>query len=277
MVLLVVSGLIGVSGADRLPSTVSETQQITIDTQIDAIATVDVGTKMDWQTVRNGSTTDTSIGKGEIISTVVYVDSVLSNGGDISVVKNIGFDSSNMMRDKMYNLESEKVMTYAGSSGSHLVGAESLILDVRGNYTSNTSESVACVFSDTNLIHNPMFENVVEAQSDVLNLNKGQISTKAEVRAVGSSISTSAGMNYQIAVTPDSNSHEDYANGIVKTNFAGDIMEARDKKPSGSKKDAYVNDWKKPAATNKWRDSTEVNGNISSIQKAFNYKSGLKL
>jgi len=123
-------GLFGGSNADRLPAAVPETQQIAIDTQIEAIATVDVGTKMDWQTVRNGSTTDTSIGKGEIISTVIYSDSVLSNGGDISAVKNTGFDSSNVM-DKMYNLESEKVMTYAGSSGSHLVGDESLILDVK--------------------------------------------------------------------------------------------------------------------------------------------------
>jgi len=148
---------------------------------------------------------------------------------------------------------------------------------VKGNYTSNTSEGVACVFSDTNLIHNPMFQNVVEAQSSILNLNSGQVSTKGQVRAVGMSVSTSAGMGYQIAVTPDSNSNEEFADGIVKTRFAGDIMEARDKKSSEPRKDAYANDWKKPAATNQWRDSTEAIGNISSVQKTFKYKSGLKL
>jgi len=276
IVLTVLVSCFGGSTADRLPAAVPETQQITIDTQIDAIATIDVGTKMDWETVRNGSTTDTSMVKGEIISTVIYSASILSNGGKINAVKNTGFDSSNMM-DKMFNLESEKVMTYAGSSGSHLVGQESLILDVKGNYTSNTTEDVACVFSDTNLIHNPMFQNVVEAHSSILNLNSGQISTKGQIRAVGQSISTSAGMNYQIAVTPDSDSNEEFANGIVKTRFTGYIMEARDKKPTEPTRNAYDNDWKKPAAINKWKDSTEAIGDISSVQKTFKYKSGLKI
>lgn len=270
-----VSGFYG-STADRLPAAVPETQQITINTLIDAIATVDVGTHMDWETARNGSPSDTSMGKGEIISTVIYSDFILSNGGSINTVKNTEFDSSNMM-DKMFNLESEEVMTYAGSSGSHLVGEESLILDVKGNYTSNTSEDVACVFGETNLIHNPMFQNVVEAHSSILNLNSGQISTKGQVRAVGPSISTSAGMNYQIAVTPDSNSNKEFVNGIVKTRFTGDIMEARGKKPAEPTRDVYANDWKKPAAINQWRDSTEVIGNISSLHKTFKYKSGFKI
>lgn len=264
------------STADRLPAAVPETQQITIDTQIDAIATVDVGTKMDWETARNGSPSDTSMAKGEIISTVIYSDSILSNGGKINTVKNTGFDSSDMM-DKMFNLESEKVMTYAGSDGSHLVGEESLILDVIGNYTSNTSEDVACVFGQTNQIHNPMFQDLVEAHSSILNLNSGQISTKGQVRAVGPSIRTSAGMNYQITVTPDSDSDEEFANGIVKTRFTGSIMETRDKKPAQPTRSAYANDWKKPAAINQWKDSTETIGNISSVQKTFKYKSGFKI
>jgi hypothetical protein len=276
IVLTVLVSCLGGSTADRLPAAVPETQQITIDTLIDAIATIDVETKMDWKTVKNGSTTDTSMGKGEIISTVIYSDSILSNGGKFNTVKNTGFDSSDMM-DKMFNLESEKVMTYAGSDGSHLVGEESLILDVKGNYTTNTSEDVACVFGETNLIHNPMFQNVVEAHSSILNLNSGQISTKGQVRGVGPSISTSAGMNYQIAVTPDSDSNEEFANGIVKTRFSGDIMEARDKKIAEPTRNAYANDWKKPAAINQWKDSTEAIGDISSFQKSFKYKSGFKI
>jgi hypothetical protein len=276
IVLTVIVSCFGGTTADRVPAAVPETQQITINTLIDAIATVDIGTKMDWETVRNGSPTDTSMGKGEIISTVIYSDSILSNGGNISTVKNTGFDSSNMM-DKMFNLESEKVLTYAGSSGSHLVGEESLILDVKGNYSSNTTEDVACVFGGTNLIHNPMFQNVAEAHSSILNLNSGQISTKGQVRAVGFSVSTSAGMNYQIAVTPDSDSNEKFANGIVKTRFTVGIMEARVKKPVEPTRDVYANDWKKPAEINQWKDSTEALGNISNLQKTFKYKSGFKI
>jgi len=278
--LVLSGGLSGQVDADRLPSAVSETQQISIDTQIDAIGSLDTATKMDWVTVKNGSTTDTTIGKGEIISSVVYQESLLSNGGMFNEVKNMGFDSSNQA-DKSYNLESEKVMTYAGSDGSHLAGSEYLLLDVDGNYTSNTTEDVACVFSDLNLIHNPMFANYVEAQSSFINLNSGQISTKGDIRAVGSSVSTSAGLSYQIAVTPDTASGKTYAEGSVKTKFVGSINEARDKKVSTSSKsknkNPYAGDWNKTAATNEWKDETEVTGGITTLQKSFGYKSGLKI
>ncbi len=236
---------------------------------------------MNWLTVKNGSTIDTTLGKGEIFSSVVYSESLLSNGGLFSGIKNTGFDSSNK-QDSSFNLESEKVLTYAGSDGSHLVGSDYLLLDVNGNYTSNKTDSVACVFGVNDyLIHNPAFSNYVEAQGSLINFNSGKVSTEGQVRAVGSQISTSAGLSYQIAVSPDTSTGEEYAEGIVKTSFAGSINEARDKKTSSSSKskstNPYANDWKKTAATNSWKDVTEVVGNISTMQKAFGYKSGLKI
>ncbi|WP_319579133.1 hypothetical protein [uncultured Methanospirillum sp.] len=279
--LVLISGLFGAADADRLPSTVSEVQKFSIDTQIDVTGLLDDSTRMDWVTVKNGSTTDTTIGKGEIISSVVYHESLLSNGGLINGVKNTGFDSSNK-QDSSFNLESEKVMTYAGSDGSHLVGDDYLLLDVNGNYTSNSTESVRCVFSeDEYLIPNPAFSNYVEAQGSLINFNSGKFSTKEQIRAVGSKISTSAGLSYQLAVSPDTSSGESYAEGTVKTGFAGSINEARDKKTTTSSrnksKNPYANDWNKTAATNTWKDETEVTGSISMMQKSFGYKSGLKI
>jgi|GEM_PF-1341719 len=281
-ILLVLSpGLSSTVDADRLPSTVPEIQKFSIDTQIEATGLLDDSTWMDWVTVKNGSTTDTTIGKSEIISSVVYHESLLSNGGLINGVKNTGFDSSNK-QDSSFNLESEKVMTYAGSDGSHLVGDDYLLLDVNGNYTSNSTDSVRCVFSeDDYLIPNPAFSNYVEAQGSLINFNSGKISTKEQVRAVGSKISTSAGLSYLVAVSPDTSSGESYANGTVKTRFAGSINEARDKKTTTSSrsktKNPYANDWNKTAATNTWKDETEVTGSISMMQKSFGYTSGLKI
>jgi hypothetical protein len=279
--LVISSGMLDTADADRLPSTVPENQKFTIDSLIEATGLLDDSTTMDWITVKNGSTSDTTIDKGEIISSVVYQDSLLSNGGLFNGVKNTGFDSSDQ-RDSSFNLESEKVMTYAGTDGSHLVGNDYLLLDVNGNYTSNSTDSVMCVFSDEDyLIPNPAFSNYVEAQGSLINFNSGQVSTKSQVRAVGSKISTSAGLSYQIAVSPDISSGDESAEGIVKTRFAGSINEARDKKTTTSSKskskNPYANDWNKTAATNTWKDEIDVAGNITLLQKSFGYKSGLKL
>ncbi|HWQ64863.1 MAG TPA: hypothetical protein VN429_10640 [Methanospirillum sp.] len=279
--LVISSGMLDTADADRLPSTVPENQKFTIDSLIEATGLLDDSTKMDWITVKNGSTTDTTIDKGEIISSVVYQDSLLSNGGLFNGVKNTGFDSSDQ-RDSSFNLESEKVMTYTGTDGSHLVGNDYLLLDVNGNYTSNSTDSVMCVFSDEDyLIPNPAFSNYVEAQGSLINFNSGQVSTKSQIRAVGSKISTSAGLSYQIAVSTDITSGGESAEGVVKTRFAGSINEARDKKTTTSSKskskNPYANDWNKTAATNTWKDETDVAGNITLLQKSFDYKSGLKL
>ncbi|PWR72147.1 hypothetical protein [Methanospirillum lacunae] len=279
--LVLSSGILDTADADRLPSTVPEIQEMTIESQIEANGPLDDSTKMDWITVKNGSTTDTTIGKGELISSAVYRESLLSNGGLFDGVKNTGFDSSDQ-RDSSFNLESEKVMTYSGTDGSHLVGNDYLLLDVNGNYTSNSTDSVMCVFSDEDyLIPNPAFSDYVEAQGSLINFNSGEVSTKSQVRAVGSRISTSAGLSYQIEVSPDISLGEESAEGIVKTRFAGIINEARDKKTTTSSKskskNPYANDWNKTAATNTWKDETDVAGDISLLQKSFGYKSGLKL
>ncbi len=271
------------SFADRLPTAVPETQLFTIDTMVDAVGSIDEATRFDWTTVKNGTvSSDTTLGKGEIVSAVVYADTLLSNGGNISEVKNLGFDSASMST-KSFNIDSEKVLTYTSAEGSHLVGEETLLLNVAGNYSSDKTDSIRCVLATSDTYTYPAFCNVVRAKSELVNLNSGQISTKGQIRALGTSSSTSAGLNYQIAVTPDSGSGLTTAQGTVKTEFAGSILEARDaKKSTGSSskkksKTTSSSDWNTTAATNEWKDATEVTGGIVNLQKVFGYQSGMRV
>ncbi|PKL60471.1 MAG: hypothetical protein CVV33_02500 [Methanomicrobiales archaeon HGW-Methanomicrobiales-4] len=269
----------GYGVADRLPSEVPENQQFAIDTEIEATGLIDDTTTLDWTLVKNGTTTDTALGKSEIIAVVRYSDTLLSNGGNISEIKNTGFDSSSMS-SKKFNLESEKVLTYASTEGSHLTGSEYLLVNIAGNYSSDKSNETMCVMESPVVTAVPAFCNVVSVQSDLININSAQVSTKSQLRAAGSS-STSSGIGYQIAVTPDTASGDQYAEGIVKTEFSGSITEARVGKQSSSSKKKSTSsssqDWKTPAATNVWKDTTEVIGGISNLQKVFEYQSGMKL
>jgi hypothetical protein len=74
-------------------------------------------------------------------------------------------------------------------------------------------------------------------------------------------------LNYRIAVTADKNIP---ASRTVKTEFAGNIMEARDTNLSGDT-------WNKTAATNLWKDTTEASGEIRNLQKRFGYVTGMRV
>ena len=135
-----------------------------------------------------------------------------------------------------------------------------MTLDVAGNWE-KTADSIRCVFAAAKTEYFPAFCNVVKAKSELVNINSAQVSTKGSARAVAATGDIPAMLNYQIAVTPDSNSGSGFADGTVKTLFGGSIMEARGK-----------NDI--PSATNNWKDSASVTGGIKNFQKTFNYESG---
>src|SRR5690606_36705176 len=152
-------------------------------------------------------------------------DSLRTNGGKLALNKNIDFDSQNKGKG-LSNLEVEKVLTYASTEGAHLVGAEEWTLDVAGNWEA-TQNTIRCVFGQAASPWFPAFCNVVKAKSELVNINSAQVSTKGAARSVASSGDIPAMLNYQIAVTPDSNSGSGFADGTVKTLFGGSIMEAR--------------------------------------------------
>ena len=211
-------------------------------------------------------TTGTSITKhilspGDVIGETSYIDTLMTNGGNLAVNKNVDFDSRNQTVSS-YNLQSEKVLTYTSMEGAHLLGEESYLLDNAGSYKSDDDGSIRCVYSSDNLKWLPAFCNIIQAKSSLINVNNARISEKGSLRMVGNE-DTPAGLNYQIAVTPD-NRVASSAIGTIKTEFAGSVMEARDNST-------------KISATNQWKDATEVTGGMKNFQKFFTYQSGLRI
>jgi len=215
-----------------------------------------VATRVDRGYIHNSKLNPT-----EEIMILTWTDSLRTNGGKLSLNKNIDFDSQNKGKG-LSNLEVEKVMTYASTEGAHLVGAEEWTLDVAGNWE-KSADTIRCVFASSASEYFPAFCNVVKAKSELVNINSAQISTKGAARSVANEGTIPAMLNYQIAVTPDSNSGSGFADGTVKTMFGGSIMEAREKSD-------------KTSATNNWKDSASVTGGIKNFQKTFNYESGFK-
>lgn len=255
----------GVASADWLPNQTPENQMISISTVIDVIGMVEDSTQFSWVVASPGSIPTGMLGMQQSLADLNYKDKMMTNGGHTVLNKNVEFDS----RDKSnggYNLETQKVLTYTSIEGSHMSAEEEYTLSTAGS-AANSDGSIRCVFSQPDAVL-PSFCNVVTAKSSLINMNSAQISTKGQVRAVAATHDIPAELNYQIAVTPDKNSGSDHVDGIVKTLFAGSVMEGRDNS---------AENWNKTAATNKWKDSTEVYGGIKNFQKAFGYKSGLRL
>nr|WP_319538649.1 hypothetical protein [uncultured Methanospirillum sp.] len=269
--LVAIVAVTGFAAADRLPNATPENQVFSIDTVIDATGAVDDKSTMSWVIAGPGAIPAGILGSGKVISDVTYKDAILTNGGKLAENKNFDFSSKNM-GSGLYNIESQKVLTYASTEGAHLVGEEEYTLSVAGNYASK-SENIRCVFSTNNGNILPAFCNIVSAKSSLVNVNSAQVSTKGQIRAVAETADIPAGLNYQIAVTPDANSGSGFAEGTVKTTFAGSIMEARD----GGYADGTGTTWNKTAATNSWKDTTTVTGGIKTLQKAFTYQSGFKV
>ena len=263
--LIVLGGVFGVVSADRLPNQTPENQVFFIDTVIDVVGMVEDSTRVSWTIASPGSIPTGTLGVKQSVADVSYRDSIMTNGGKLSMNKNVAFDSQDKSKG-MFNIETEKVLTYSSVEGSHMVGEEEYTLSVAGNYT-NSDDTLRCVFSQGADVL-PAFCNIVTAKSSLINVNSAQISTKGQIRGVSSGADTPAELNYQIAVTPDANSGSGYAEGTVMTLFAGSIMEARD---------TSTENWNKTAATNSWKDSTEVTGGIKNFQKSLAYQSGFRL
>ncbi|PWR71332.1 hypothetical protein [Methanospirillum lacunae] len=261
----------GFAAADRLPNATPENQVFSIDTVIDATGAVDDKSTMSWVIATPGKIPTGILGASQVISDVTYKDAILTNGGKLAENKNFDFNSKSQSSG-LYNIESQKVLTYASTEGAHLVGEEEYTLSVAGNFASS-SDNIRCVFSTLNGSMLPAFCNIVSAKSSLVNVNSAQVSTKGQIRATADTADVPAGLNYQIAVTPDANSGSGFAEGTVKTVFAGSIMEARD----SNYDDGTGRTWNKTAATNNWKDTTSVTGGIKTLQKAFTYQSGFKV
>jgi len=252
-ILLIIS-----TSADHLPNQTPENQVFQIDTVLDAIGQVDEATSMKWVIASPGSIPSGILGPSQSIADFTYKDAILTNGGKLSENKNFDFDS----KDKVVgldNLVTEKLMTYASTNGAHLVGEEEYVLDIAGNWADVGGE-IRCVFASSGITV-PAFCNIIKTRSELVNLNSGQISTKGRMLMVTDSIENPTELIYSIAVSPDKNSGSEFAEGTVRTNFAGSAMESRDWGTDP--------DWNKTAAERTWKDSTTVTGGIKYLNKVY--------
>ena len=64
----------------------------------------------------------------------------------------------------------------------------------------------------------PAFCNTVQSKISFMNVNHAQISESGNLRMVGEDL-VPAGLNYQVAISPDTNSGFLSADGIVRTTF----------------------------------------------------------
>jgi len=268
MLIFLLCIVVGGAAADRLPNQTPENQRISISTVIDVVGMVRDSTSFSWTIGSPGSIPSGILGPGQAVASISYHDSIMTNGGELKLNKNVDFDSSNKPSGG-YNLEAEKVMTYNSVEGSHLVGDESYVLSTAGNWTA--PDGIRCVFSQGGG-GLPAFCNIVSAKSSLINVNSAQVSSRGQIRAVAADSGVPAGLNYRIAVTPDASSGIGYAEGTVKTEFAGSIMEARDWGDS-----AGSATWNRTAAENSWKDSTMVTGGIKNFQKSLGYLSGFQV
>ncbi len=264
--LVVLLLLVGQTFADRLPGEMDENQVFSIGTVLDVVGQTDESSSLDWIISSNGSIPDGTITKG-VVGVVQYRNTILTNGGILNENRNFDFDSQNQGKNE-YNIESEKILTYSGINGTHLAGEEMTLLSIAGAASSSTSTTIRCVFGEKETSVTPAFCNIVKATGSLINVENAQVSTQNQVRIIASSKSTPAGLAYQIAVSPDSRSGSIEANGTIQTEFAGSILEGRNKAKKSSEK---------IASDNSWSDTTTVSGGIASLEKTFTYLSGLKL
>ena len=251
-------------GADFLPGAVPENQQISITTLIDSIGFVSTDTTFDW-TISSGILGDRIFGPNETMASLLYRDSLMTNGGHLLLSSSVDLDTRNQTKG-LYNFKTDKVVTYESIEGSHLVADESLVMSTGGNYTD--SDNIGrCVFASGSSATAPAFCNTVRARSSLINVNSAQYSTSAKARVVAADGSVPSALSYQVTLTPNPASGLGYAVGTVTTEFSADIMEARGTGAS----------WNRTSVTNTMKDKAKVSGGIIQFSKAFDYQSGLSI
>jgi len=281
VLLLTISG--GISVADRLPQGVPENQRISLYSIIETIGPVMGSTTIAWQVGDAGldslgSATRSDDGRsvrGASIAYAAYSDHIMTNGGEFSEVKSTVVDTNAKMPG-MYNIETSRVLTYQSVNGSHLMGGESYVLDVAGQW-SYEGDDITCVFSKAGNSVIPAFCNKVTASSSMRSVTSAQIQTSGSLTAVGQNVNVPAALNYEISITPNSNSATGYADGIFSTTFTVSVMEGRSTtaKSADDAMAKMTDIFNNLTSTFTAIDTTTVAGGVSAFNKVFNYQSGI--
>jgi hypothetical protein len=189
----------------------------------------------------------------------------------------------------LFNIETAKVLTYTSQNGSHLMGEESFVLDIAGNWSAGLDD-IVCVFARSAREVIPAFCNKVTASSKLTSVTTAQVETIGKLTAVGQRATVPAALNYEISVTPDANSASGYADGIFTTTFTVSIMEGRsdgnitgpgmagvryDRNLVESSGVYDLANYDQLASTLTYIDTASVAGGVSTFNKAFSYLSGV--
>jgi hypothetical protein len=234
--LIAVSGLVT---ADILPGEGPENQVFTTTSIVEGAGVSTGNTVLNWKIgdapwqdangAWNGLPNPWSTATGSIRSGSLafanYGDLIMSNGGQISEVKSFSLDTHEKTAG-LYNIETAKVLTYTTQNGSHLMGEESFVLDVVGEWNWGLDD-IVCVFARGRDNFIPAFCNKVTASSKLRSVTTAQVETIGSMTVVGKTANVPAALNYEISVTPDANSASGYADGIFSTTFTASIMEGR--------------------------------------------------
>ena len=229
VILIAVSGL---ASADVLPKPVPENQLFTTTSIIESVGVVVESTSVVWMVGDAGLekladpyyTVNGNIASGSI-AYATYSDSIVTNGGQISEVKSFSMDT-HAKTAGLYNIETTKVLTYTSQNGSHLMGAESYVLDVVGNWRKGLDD-VVCVFAQKKDTIISAFCTRVSATAKLNQITTAQIETQGGLTAISTKASTPAALFYEISAVPDANSASGYADGIFSTIFTVSVMEGR--------------------------------------------------
>ncbi|MDR2855248.1 MAG: hypothetical protein LBV40_03715 [Methanomicrobiales archaeon] len=292
IIFLITAGLVT---ADLLPQPISENQMFSVSSSIEAIAQVMETTSLTWDSAYRGINNEPPVrGGGSLISaesygTANYFDLIATNGGQIAEVKSFSLDTHGK-RAGRYNIETAKILTYTSQNGSHLMGAESFVLYIMGNWTAAIDDGLTCVFAQEITQDTiPAFCNKVTASSKLMSVTTAQVQTIGEMRIIGRGRSVPAALNYDIAVTPDANSASGYADGIFSTAFTVSIMEGRydgnitdaNGRPAPRRETSFGSEihnleyYTELAATLTHIDTASVAGGVSTFNKVFNYQSSV--
>lgn len=279
LILLIMVG--GTSVADRLPQGVPENQRISVYTVIDTIGMVMESTTLSWQVSDGGLDslgTPTINGrsvKGSSIAYAAYSDFVMTNGGEFSEVKSVVV-TTDPQAPGMYNIATEKILTYESVNGSHLMADESYVLDVAGQWSYERDE-VKCIFSQGGSSVIPAFCNKATASSKMRGVTSAQVETRGSLTAVGNGVNVPAALNYEISVTPSSKSTSGYADGIFSTVFTVSVMEGRSTTATSAQDamDKMKGIYNNLSSTLTGIDTTTVSGGVSAFNKVFSYQSGI--
>ena len=285
--------VLGLATADVLPKQVPEIQFFTTDSVIDVVGVTSEKTAADWRVgdagldaLPNATGAGNNIKSGSI-GFASYYDMLMSNGGQFNEVKSFSIDTRGKSAG-LYNIETYKILTYTSQNGSHLMGEESYVLDVAGNWSKGL-DGIICVFSQASNAVVPAFCNKVTAASKMRSVTTAQIETEGHllgVRGATGAATVPAALVYMIAVSPDANSASGFADGIISTTFTVSVMEGRSDgairnstggivtgAPYGTGPVYALDNYDQLASTLNYVDVATVAGGISSFVKSFNYQS----